>query len=829
MSAIFKEKIVPKLEMSSLEASEVKAILQVLELMNITDTDVYQNTKNNYNTEGVKADFTEKVAQLIYFHPAVFANEKEGLALIASWIPLLEKGFYPDEKSTNKLLEFLYFSLSYLQTDAVSEDLKTQIFKVLKMLVQSESKASLSVARFLVHRIFDIRDVLSSDFLIQYCIRYQILNETYSVVNSDKTITTFPFKIDNAFVEHFFDNNWYKFISEFHKILPVGRVYVKGVYDLMLPWFSTELAAFYYNDLQLIYEAHKAIKERIIYLEVNSLELLNLKTTEGFHPLIAALGPRMLWDSGDVLLFNNRDKNIPQEQLDVCYLRFVDWLNADGGSNFYTEAFKDYGKLILTENRVEALPLQFIPFWFDRCHPKTGIKNQTETFNTIFSDLLIKDRKGQFPVMRYDHKDFQMTGSFLIQNVYQNKDNLKGFLQDFIKEGIKIPLNQFLILTFYDAREELLTLYNAEQQEVLQLYLLEIAYSTRDVSDEIRKENLPFIVETLANLCVEPGNFTRVNEIWALKNIDACVTDLCNNFAKGHYVNEERPLNLNIIQAWFNYLGDFYYSSRQEAVWISDVLDTQGIRTANYFNAREDDVSYFLDRAINRIITFHRKCKLKEKDNGMLGYISMQIDTYLTDFLKTLNKEKLNTNTVKYLTDYSRSVIACFTYQEELLAAIDGFYHFHFKGEPQTEIESIAAELQTINVEMEVKEINQKYVDAVLYNLENYKENGNCDTKLLEPLDEKIEEFKVWLANDKTGIEAKFIQALYMTLLDTNLAPKTEQETYGTLCRSLFVHLVKGTKMAPSYGMGLKSMAKSGAYSEDLTKALLELVDHLKA
>ena len=829
MSAIFKEKIVPKLEMSSLEASEIKAILQVLKLMNATDNDVYLKAKNNTTTEGVHAEFTEKVAQLIYFHPTVFANEKEGLEFIASWLPLLKNGFYPDEKSSDKLVEFLYFSLSYLQTDAISDDLKTQIFKVLKMLVKSESKASLSVARFLVHRIFDIRDVFSSDFLIQHCIKNNILNETYSVVNSDKTITTFPFKIDNNFIQYFFDNDWRKFITKFHQILPVGRVYVKGAYDLMLPWFSTELAAYYYNNLQIIFEAHKAIKERIIYVEANSLELLNLKTTEGFHPLIAALGPKLLWDAGDVLLFNNRDKNIPQEQLDVCYLRFVDWLNADGGSNFYSETFKDYGKQIFTENRAEALPLQLIPFWFDKCHPKTGVKNQTETFNTIFSNLLIKDRKGKLPIMRYDHKDFQMTGSFLIQNVYQNKDNLKSWLDDFKKEGIKNPLNQFLIRTFYDAREELSTLYNAVQQEILQLYLLEIAYSARDVSDDIRKENLPFIVKTLAVLCVEPGNFTRVNEIWALKNIDSCVTDLCNDFAKGHYVNEDRPLNLHIIQAWFNYLGDFYYSSRQEAVWISDVLSTQGIRTANYFNTIEEDASYFLDRAINRIIAFHRKCKLKEKDNGMLGYISMQIDTYLTDFLTTLNKRKLNANTVKYLTDYSRSVVACFTYQEELLAAIDGFYHFHFKREPQTEMESIAAELQTINVEMEVKEINQKYVDAVLYNLENYKENGSYDIKLLEPLDEKIEEFKVWLADDKTGIEAKLIQALYMTLLDTNLAPKTEQETYGTLCRSLFVHLVKGTKMAPSYGMGLKAMAKSGAYSEDLTTALLEVVDHLKA
>jgi hypothetical protein len=35
--------------------------------------------------------------------------------------------------------------------------------------------------------------------------------------------------------------------------------------------------------------------------------------------------------------------------------------------------------------------------------------------------------------------------------------------------------------------------------------------------------------------------------------------------------------------------------------------------------------------------------------------------------------------------------------------------------------------------------------------------------------------------------------------------------------------------MAPSYGMGLQAMAKSGAYSDHLTTALLQVVDDLNA
>ncbi|AUC77628.1 hypothetical protein [Olleya sp. Bg11-27] len=829
MSAIFKEKIVPKLKLASLVPSEVKAILHILELMDATDTDAYKKAKKNSDSENTIVSFTENVAQNIYFHPKVYGDKKEGLELIASWLPLLKKGFFPDEKSANKLVEFLTFSLSYLQTDAVSEDLKTQLFQVLKMLVQSESEASLPIASFLIDRIFDIRDVLSADFLIQFCIRYQILNETYSVVHSDKTITKFPFKIDNAFIQHFFDNDWRKFITKFHHILPVGRIYVTSAYDLMLPWFTTDLAAYYYNNLEVIFEAHKAIKERLIFGDAKSLELLNLKTSEGFYPLIAALGPRLLWDAGDTLLFNNRDKDIPQEQLDVCYLRFIDWLIADGGSNFYSEAFKDYGKLIFTENTAEALPLKCIPFWFDKCHPQSGIKNQTETYNTIFSDLLIEERQGKLPIMRFDHKDFQMTGEFLIKNVFQTKDNLKGFLHGFIKQSIKNPLNQFLVRTFFDAREQLFNLYNAEQQEILQLYLLEMAYSTRDVRDDIRKQNLPLITKTLITLCVEPGNYSRVNEIGALKSIDACVAKICNTFAGGHYINEARPLELNIIQAWFNYLGDFYYSSRQEAVWVSDLLTTQGARTATYFNDREDDTSYFLDKAINRIITFHRKCKIKTSENVTFAKISKEIEVYLTDFLSELKKDKLILNTTKFLSDYSQSTIADFSNQTELVTAIEAFYNIHFKGETITETPTAVDNSQTITFKMEVTEINQKYVDAVLHNLEHYSENGSYDTELLQPLDEKIEEYKVWLLDDETGMQVRMGQALYMTLLDTNLAPGTAQETYGNLCRSLFVHLVKDTQMAPSYGMGLQAMAKSGAYSDHLTTALLQVVDDLNA
>ncbi|MBP1840545.1 hypothetical protein [Formosa algae] len=842
MSAIFKEYILPKIHIASLDASETKAFITVLELVNATHLEVYTTATNSTVSDGLTANFTANLAQQIYFHPSIYANEQHGLEFIISWLPLLEHGFYPDEKSTNTLVKFLKFSLSYLQSDAISDGLKTQLFLVLKTLVHSTSKASLPITRFLIDSIFDIRDVLNSDFLIQQCLQHQILVGQYTVTNSEDELSAFPFKIDTDFIAHFFDTNWYTFISKFHHMLPVGRVYVTGAYDLMLPWFSNTLATFYKDHLNVAIDAHHALKERLIFGEVKSLELLNIKTSDNNYPLINALASKV-WDAGDVLLFNNRDKAIPQDQLDNCYLRFIQWLSADGGSHFYTEAFKDYGIHILSDNTAEALPLQCIPFWFDTCHPKTGIASQTETYNTLFSKLLIEDCKGTLPVMRYQNQEVQVTGAFLIKEVFLAKEHLKTWLQHYLKLGLKNPLNQFLVRTFFDAREVLSEIYTPEQQNDLQVYLLELAYSARDTNQAIKAQHMPCIANTLFTLCVEPGNFTRVNEIWALKNLDDTIVDLCNQFARKHYINENRPLNLSNIQAWFNYLGDYYYSYKQEGVWVTTVLTTQGVRTATYFNAYKDDVGYFLDRLVKRVISFHKRCKQKETTNTIFTSIATEIETYLSDFLGELMPEKLHLNTITYLYEYSNSDDSRFSSNDVLYDQIESYSQFVLNSEASTAEKSNpehATESVTIakntddamplsDTNLNAITMNQHYIKALLTNLETYKDTGVYETKLLAFFNENIEELKTWLSSDETGMENRFSQALYMALLDTNLAPGTDQDTYGTLCRSLFAHIVKGTKMSTSYGMGLQAMAKSGAYSTEVSTALLQVVDDLNA
>ncbi|WP_159023675.1 hypothetical protein [Formosa sp. L2A11] len=827
MSAIFKEKIVPKLKIESLDASETNALIQVLELIDCKETTAYTQAKNNIDGKITTPLFTKTLAQQLYHNPEIYASEKEGLEYVGSWLPLLEQGFFPDEKSSLKLKAFLSFSLSFFQSEAISEPLRTQVFLVLKTLVQSKSEASLTITKFLIHTALDIRDTLGSDFIIQNCISHNILNTTYNVSNSDNEFIAFPFKINNDFVQHFYEGDWYKLVIDLHQILPVGKIEHPAAYNLMLPWFSTDLAAFYNENLEFAVAAQNAIKDRLIFVEEKSLELLNIQTADGLFPLITAFGTKK-WDSADVLLFNNRDKNIPQEQLDASFIRFLDWLEAEGGSHFYTQAFQVYGKHILSDNTAK-LPLKFLSFWFKKCHPKTRILNQVELYNTLFSSLLKELPNGKLPVMRIGSHDFQVTGEYNIKDVFQITNNIKEWLGDFMPLGIKDPLNQFIVLSFYDARKALATIKDETHREALQLYLLEMAYATRKASEDIKKSTLPLIVHTLTTICTAPGNYIRVNEIWALKNIDHSVLELCEDFAAGHYVNVNRPLDLNLIQTWFNYLGDFYYSLREEASWISQVLNTQGPRTANYFNCLEENVTFFLDRAIFRIVSIHKKCRLRESTNGMLSIISNQIEVFLMEFLNALNEDKLAKQTVKYLYDYSRSPIAGLDEQKELLNAIDKFYHFHFVQEPQTETNALLELLKTDDIALESIKIDEKHIGKVLHNLQNYKTVGICDIQLLEVLDEKISDFKALLAEDELQTEAKFHQALYMTLLDKNLAPGTVLEPYGNLCRKLFVHLTKGSKMASSYTLGLKAMAKSGAYPETLTTTLLQVIEDLNA
>ena len=325
MSTIFKEHIIPKLNIKSFKGAEIKALLQILKLMHATDNEIYKNAKKDFDTNTTTPNFTNNLSQSIYLHPKIYANERQGLKFVESWLPLLENGFYPDKKSTRKLLEFLHFNLSYFQSEDTSEIEKIQLFKVLKLLIQSKSEASLPMACFLIHRIFDIRDVLNSDFIIQHCLKHQLLTEGYTIKNADLSISTIPFAIDKHFITHFFDGNWHLFITKFHQLLPVGLVYAPSAYDLMSSWFSFDLASFYESHQEMAIFANQALKERIIWGETKSLELLNIQTKNGNYPLINVLAKKGKIERKIITKVINKYciETEKQNPLKICVINFI--------------------------------------------------------------------------------------------------------------------------------------------------------------------------------------------------------------------------------------------------------------------------------------------------------------------------------------------------------------------------------------------------------------------------------------------------------------------------------------------------------------------------
>ena len=80
-----------------------------------------------------------------------------------------------------------------------------------------------------------------------------------------------------------------------------------------------------------------------------------------------------------------------------------------------------------------------------------------------------------------------------------------------------------MILTFYDAREKLATLFDLDNQKVLFAYLEKMAYSAKQADDKVKKECLPLVVKMLTALFAETNDFTLINKIWA-----TCVMIMCN-------------------------------------------------------------------------------------------------------------------------------------------------------------------------------------------------------------------------------------------------------------------------------------------------------------
>ena len=124
--------------------------------------------------------------------------------------------------------------------------------------------------------------------------------------------------------------------------------------------------------------------------------------------------------------------------------------------------------------------------------------------------------------------------------------------------------------------------------------------------------------------------------------------------------------------------------------------------------------------------------------------------------------------------------------------------------------------------------LSDEVLEQVITDLENFKESRIDSVVYRTFLEKNLTDIQSLLAKN-TPLAMQFYQALYLIIIDVEAGPDGIYKAYGNLVRSVFVQFLKGTAMAQTYGQGLQMMAESGAYSENLTETLLQVVTDLKA
>ena len=826
MLVTFKALLASKLDISHLEAAEAQAFLEVLELFHVQEGLAYNATKANVQDKQLAADFTETVAQLVYYHPSIYANEEEGFEFVASWHPLITKGFYPDAKSAAKLVDFLYFGLAFLQSATVSDALRTRVFEVLSILVHGKSHASAPVTRFLMHRALDMRDYLSAHFIMEYCLKYELLAGTYFAADETGLLQEYPFRISDAFVAHFYKGKWELLVESLHQVLPVGQVGKPGAYEVLKPWLSEDLARFYAKNEQWVAAAHKVLVERVLFVEDESFDYINLRTAEGEYPLVTGLNSKQ-WDESDVLLFSIKDKNIPLIETEPGFYRAQDWLLAADATHFNRPVFDDYGKIAFQVNSAKELPVRSILLWFVMSDAKSSTLSKIAFFNDVFSCLLTGWEVKQLPVMSHKGEDFPVTGVYVLRDLFETSTQLENWIPSFQPSGLADPLNQFLILCFYDARFQLNELLSDESKEALYNYLITLGHSARETKPYLRETGVQLIVETLIVLYKDTPKVGRVNEISALKNLHPSIIETCEQYAKSYYVNTETPLEPQLIQSWYLSLNDYYYSSGKELVWVAEVLKEQGVRLAQYFN-EEKAQEILANEVLFRLLTFLKRSTKNSKKYPGLEKIASEITTHLSDVLQHLKHGILFKNTVETFHSYLTGHEINLYHQMQLEPVIMSFYRYYFE---QGDTRNVAESQNTNRVRPAVTsaiKLSDEVLEQVITDLENFKESRIDSVVYRTFLEKNLTDIQSLLAKN-TPLAMQFYQALYLIIIDVEAGPDGIYKAYGNLVRSVFVQFLKGTAMAQTYGQGLQMMAESGAYSENLTETLLQVVTDLKA
>src|SRR5690606_37140910 len=84
----------------------------------------------------VKKDINYTEAAKMFFDvPQCYSDEEKGYEFIASWLPVVESGYYPDAKVIQKLINFLRFTQTFLQYRAFEKVFVQRIFEVFRLLI----------------------------------------------------------------------------------------------------------------------------------------------------------------------------------------------------------------------------------------------------------------------------------------------------------------------------------------------------------------------------------------------------------------------------------------------------------------------------------------------------------------------------------------------------------------------------------------------------------------------------------------------------------------------------------------------------------------------
>ena len=805
----------------------------------------------------VKKDINYTEAAKMFFDvPQCYSDEEKGYEFIASWLPVVESGYYPDAKVIQKLINFLRFTQTFLQYRAFEKVFVQKIFEVFRLLIVYSETASVPLSKYIIHASLDIRDYINADYFGHKAYLYGLFRETYVAKSSeDGNYYSYPFQIDKDFIRNFFDDDNQKLINSFVNILPVGAGYGNNAFDLMSNWIlknpyglPTSVIEGKKVDFTLGYKILDAFKESMKFIKEQGKEILNMQAN-GSYPFLNLLHHRQ-WDGNDVFLFYHKTDEADGITIQKCYDRFVEWLTRDNSVNFYTEVMEKYGKHCLTFNDTKKMPLSLLKLWYNQADTNTMPTEIVEFYNEQFSILLREEYRKELPIMQHKGIGYHISFYYVTEKLFKGEEEFSKWFMSHYGNGLNDPLVRFVLLGLNHAPHSLKNYIAEERRLQIHRALIYLADNAYKADTYIQETYIRIIYNLLINLNEGTDDIDIIVDIWGLKDIHYSLAEECDEYAEKIFIgNENDPLTKEQLPNLYNYLSDYYYSSGKDVKWVSSVLNIHHNRVIDYFNNCEEDSSIVLTKIFELLVRFMDKDGLLPEGESVQKKICKDISAHIAKLIEGIDNDKFPKPLVKYLYEYVTSGKLDFFLQAKIENYIEKLYEYHFDEEEEDDEDiytntvitsstkktvntaeamaaqsSLVAELSTF---MATFTVTRENMQKVTQYINGYKDSDTDNPMIITPLTMKIEESRNWLA-ENTDVAMELYQAIYMTILDIDTEMGARYSNFGAMCRMVFGQLVKNTMFASSYQQGLEAMANSGAYSEIFTDGLKQVANELK-